>query len=293
MATVAQLEQLLQKAQSELLVEKSRQAKAVEEVESRLGEQLRSCRKAMADELALCEQMELRLEQKFRSIIEDEAAVRRAVEKHLEAMVIGVRAELKVFIQTELSKALKKELAECQRSVAQEEPEEDLGSTTRSPKNRMSTLQEHPHQEHLERLEEAIEREAASRRQLELSLKDRLDAVLHKWHATGSPFPDVPTEDSKLLETMETGSTSQGVTAKPSGHWMLLRDKSLFGESEAQKTSCSTFSGDSCCSSCGHSESHKDMLTSSEGAPEAHCTAFLATDAREKEHLQQRSAPER
>jgi len=126
-------------------------------VEEALREELQTCRKEVLDAVKAeaAERLEsaARMEKDRHSALKEEATVRRAVATHLETRLTKVAASIET-VHAELQKVAESRHAEV-----------------------MPTLQENSNEEHLARLDEALEREALARQELERSLSFRFEVV--------------------------------------------------------------------------------------------------------------------
>merc|ERR1719433_574429 len=151
---MAQLRSQLQQIREEFRTECQGQVGRVEEA---LREELQTCRKDVLDAVKAeaAERLEsaARMEKDRHAALKEEATVRRAVATHLETRLGKLAASIET-VRAELQKVVESRHAEG-----------------------MPTLQENSNEEHLARLDEALEREALARQELERSLSSRFEVV--------------------------------------------------------------------------------------------------------------------
>jgi len=149
--------QQLQQLREEFRAECQAQVQMLRRVEEILRGELQTCRENVLDAVKAeaAERLEAaaRMEKDWRTSLKEEATVRRAVATHLETRLGEFTATIEVMS------------AELQSQKATEV---------------MPTLQENSNEEHLARLDEALEREALARQELENSLSSRFEAVAQK-----------------------------------------------------------------------------------------------------------------
>jgi len=218
--------------------EQVRQACQLEIAESRLEEEMRTCKNAIVNQ-----------DKRIMGLHQDQSALRRAVVALRLEVMTAVRTELRAHVQKEIaatktgldeiiSAAVASAIAVClprkpgttEAEKASQEwqpaisgPLEHQGKRSRSPKKRlgvMQPLQEVPDEERLEKLDEAIEREKRSRAELEQRLEGHLHhvsdqvqsalALLHTF-CEESKVQEAPVKDSQafnLQVTMRNTTTS-------------------------------------------------------------------------------------
>jgi len=152
--------QQLQQLREEFRAECQAQVQMLRRVEEILRGELQTCREDVLDAVKAeaAERLEsaARMEKDWRTSLKEEATVRRAVATHLETRLGEFAATIET-VRAELQKATESRYSEV-----------------------MPTLQESPNEEHLARLDEALEREALARQELEKSLSSRFEVVAHQ-----------------------------------------------------------------------------------------------------------------
>jgi len=154
-----------------------RQAHLMHSLEIQVREELRACREAVVAEEQRRENLQQCLDTTWKASVMEEVAV--AVERRLEAQMGPLRAdffqalrEVRHVLERGAAGAdLIEEAARC-RGGSPVKNITDLG-----PCKQLSPLKEQPAQEQLARLDEAVEREAASRREVERRLRAQMDSM--------------------------------------------------------------------------------------------------------------------
>jgi len=149
----------------------------------------------------LREALETRLMRDLKALMREEAVVRRAVESHLEARVGEVQRELTRSLDEvrdglhRLTDAHSSDLRELRQKLADvcdgQLPPAPPGSceSSRRSVSCLSPLRERVDEERLERLNEAIEQEAAARQDLEQRLRVQLDVVSQELRGAAPSAP--------------------------------------------------------------------------------------------------------
>jgi len=149
--------QQLQKLRDEFRAECQAQVQMLRRVEEMLRGELQTCMKnvlgAVRAEAAERLEAAARMEKGWRNSLKEEVTVRRAVVAHVEARIGDFAATIET-MHGELQKAT-----------------ESLNTEF------MPTLQENPNEEHLARLDEALDREASARQELEKYFSSRFEVV--------------------------------------------------------------------------------------------------------------------
>lgn len=141
-------------------------------LETMFGDELRTCKEAIRSEAAQREETCTQLERSFNEALEEEAERRQSVESRLDARVGALHANIAARFKEELSDTLDDlHAALAERSITRDDSKATQQSLS------MSSLEERPEQELLERLGEAVEGEAAARRALESRLQGQLERL--------------------------------------------------------------------------------------------------------------------
>jgi len=161
----------------EMRNEYRRQAHLMHTLEIQVTEGLRACKEAISAEEQRREDLQNRLDTTWKASVMEEVAL--AVERRLEAQMGPLRAD---FFQAlrEVRHVLERGAAGA--DLLEEAARARAGSAVKSitgpgPSKPLSPLKEQPAQEQLARLDEAVEREAASRREVERRLRAQMDLM--------------------------------------------------------------------------------------------------------------------
>jgi len=139
-------------------------------LETMFGDELRTCKEAIRCEASQREETCADLEGSFKEALEEEAEKRQSIESRMDARLGTVHADISARLNDELSATIDElHAALTERWTTRDESEVVRRGTS------MSSLEERPEQELLERLGEAVEAEAAARRALESRLQMQLE----------------------------------------------------------------------------------------------------------------------
>jgi len=160
-------------------------------LETMFADELRTCKEAIRCEASHREENFTQLEKSFNEALEEGSEKLQSVESQLDARVGALHADISACLKDELSDTLDK----IHAALAERPTTRDDGKAVqRAPS--MSSLEERPEQELLERLGEAVEGEAAARRALEVRLQVQLERLASELrealpHSDGRSSPDI------------------------------------------------------------------------------------------------------